>query len=302
MVTALQIPNWLAAEYPFTPRTFVTPQRARMSFLDEGPRTDEAVLMLHGNPTWSFYYRNLVRVLAPQQRCIVPDHIGMGFSEKPQDYDYTLATRIADIEALVASLGVKRLSLVVHDWGGAIAFGFAARHPEMIGRIVILNTAAFAANRIPARIALCGTPVIGPLLVRGLNGFAAPATTMAMHRRSLSEIEKRGYVLPYNSWANRVAVNAFVRDIPLRPSHRSWSTLAQVEHGLGQFRNREVLIVWGGRDFCFDDFFLGRWRTIFPQATVHRIADAGHYVIEDAAEEAVPRIVDFLRAGRSDAT
>jgi haloalkane dehalogenase len=294
MVTAPSVPGWLAPLYPFAPRSFTTPRGARMSFLDEGPRSDEAVLMLHGNPTWSFYYRELVQAARETLRCVVPDHIGMGFSEKPPNYDYTLATRIADIEALVASLGLKRVHLVVHDWGGAIGFGFATRHPGMIGRIVILNTAAFASPHIPARIALCQAPLLGPLLVRGCNGFAWPATRMAMHARALTPDEKRAYLLPYDSWANRVAVNAFVRDIPMRRSHPSWATLAAVEEGLGQFRDREVQILWGGRDFCFDDRFLARWRGIFPAAGVTRFADAGHYVLEDARDNAVARIREFL--------
>ncbi len=306
------IPSWLARLYPFAPKNFSTPRGARMSYLDEGPRSDEAVLMLHGNPTWSFYYRNLVRALAPSHRCIVPDHIGMGLSEKPSDYDYTLATRIADIEALVAQLGLKRVHLVVHDWGGAIGFGFArrflgaraagplsdaggpaARAPG-IGRLTILNTAAFASPHIPARIALCRAPVLGPLLVCGLNGFAGPATWMAMHRRRLSADEKRGYLFPYDSWAHRVAVSEFVRDIPLGATDRSASTLGEVEAGLAPFARHEALIIWGGKDFCFDDRFLARWREFLPQAEVCRIADAGHYVLEDAGEEAIPRIVQFL--------
>jgi pimeloyl-ACP methyl ester carboxylesterase len=282
------------SEYPFAPRSFDTPGGARMSFLDEGPRADSAVLMLHGNPTWSFYYRHLVSALAPQRRCVVPDHIGMGLSEKPQDYDYTLATRIADIEALVASLELKQIDLVVHDWGGAIGFGLAARHPELIRRLVVLNTGAFASPRIPARIALCKAPLVGPLLVRGANGFAWPATWMAMHRRALSADEKRGYLLPYDSWANRVAVSAFVQDIPMSPSHRTWKTLAEVERGLGQFRDRPALIVWGGQDFCFNDSFLARWREELPQAKVHRIADAGHYVLDDARDEVLPIVSAFL--------
>lgn len=291
----MQIPEWMAAEYPFAPRSFVTPRGARMSFLDEGLRTDEAVLMLHGNPTWSYYYRHLVKALMPTMRCVVPDHIGMGFSEKPQDYNYTLATRIADIEALVASLGLKRVHLVVHDWGGAIGFGFATRHPALIGRIVVLNTAAFVSERIPGRIALCKFPLVGPLLVRGANGFAWPATWMAMHRRELSTDEKRGYLLPYDSWANRVAVSAFVQDIPMDPSHRSWATLREVERGLVEFKDRPVLVLWGGQDFCFNDHFLARWREILPHARVQRIADAGHYVLDDAREEVVPQISRFLR-------
>ena len=294
MVTPTQIPDWLAPLYPFAPKSFVTAGGARLSYLDEGPRSDEAVLLLHGNPTWSFYYRNLVRDLSPTLRCIAPDHIGMGLSEKPEDYAYTLATRIADIESLVASLGLRRVHLVVHDWGGAIGFGFAARHPALIGRIVVLNTAAFASPHIPTRIALCKAPVLGPLVVRGLNGFAGPATWMAMHRRPLTTTEKRGYLLPYDSWSHRVAVSAFVRDIPLDPAHPSWATLATTEAGLAQFRDRPVLIVWGGKDFCFNDTFLARWRELFPKAQCERIADAGHYVLEDAAADVIPLIHGHL--------
>ncbi|MSU70404.1 MAG: alpha/beta fold hydrolase [Opitutaceae bacterium] len=295
MVTPAHIPDWLARLYPFTPKYFAATGGAKLSYLDEGPRSDEAVLMLHGNPTWSFYYRNLVRELAPTMRCVVPDHIGMGLSEKPPDYEYTLARRIDDVEALVASLGLRRVHLVVHDWGGAIGFGWAGKHAEMIGRLVILNTAAFPAERIPRRIALCKLAVLGPLLVRGLNGFAGPATWMAMHQRKLTSAERRAYLFPYDSWANRVAVNAFVSDIPMAPSHPSWPTLEAVAKGLESFRDRPALIVWGGRDFCFNQHFLGRWREIFPQGELQVIAGAGHYVLEDAQEIAVPLAAKFLR-------
>jgi pimeloyl-ACP methyl ester carboxylesterase len=295
MVNIPQLPGWLARQYPFKPASFITVHGARLSYLDEGPRRDEAVLLLHGNPTWSFYYRDLIRELTGAGlRCIAPDHIGMGLSEKPQDYPYTLATRIADVEALVASLGLKRVHLVVHDWGGAIGFGFAVRHPEMIGRLVILNTAAFTSHLMPFRIALCGWPGIGPLIVRGFNGFAKPAATMAMCRRTLSEDEKRGYLFPYDSWANRVAVSAFVRDIPQNESHPSWTTLAAVEQGMGQFRNHPALIVWGGRDFCFNDQFLARWQGMLADLQCVRISDAGHYVLEDAAPQAIPLIKAHL--------
>ena len=288
------VPDALQALYPFKPHSFTTAGGARMSYVDAGPRSDEAVLMLHGNPTWSFYYRELVKLLALTVRCVAPDHIGMGLSEKPGDYDYTLATRIADVEALVAQLGLRRVHLVVHDWGGAIGFGFAQRHPQLIGRILILNTGAFASPRIPARIAWCKAPAVGPLLVRGFNGFAWPATWMAMHRRRLTAAEKRGYLLPYDSWANRVAVSAFVRDIPMSPKHPSWATLQAVEKGIEQFRDRPALVVWGGQDFCFNDHFLEGWRERLPQAEVHRIADAGHYVLEDARDEVLSRAKTFF--------
>ena len=272
-----------------------------MSYLDEGgqgqgtatPATpsSEAVLMLHGNPTWSFYFRDLVRTLSPMFRCIVPDHIGMGLSEKPESYAYTLEQRIGDISALVAHLGLTRIHLVVHDWGGAIGFGFAARHPEMIDRIVILNTGAFPSSRIPARISLCKSAFPGTALVRGLNGFAWPATWMSMARRRLSADEKAGYLMPYDSWANRVAVNAFVKDIPLSPDHPSWGALVETAEGISQFKANPVLIVWGGRDFCFDDSFYAEWRVRFPEAETLYLPDAGHYVLVDARDEVLPRVL-----------
>jgi haloalkane dehalogenase len=289
-----QIPDWLRAQYPFEPKQFTTPGGAQLSFLDEGPRSDEAVLMLHGNPTWSFFYRNVVRALSPAMRCIVPDHVGMGLSEKPKDYDYRLPTRIADIEALVASLGLKRIHLIVHDWGGAIGFGFATRHPEMIGRIVILNTAAFFSTHIPKRIALCRAGSFGEWLVRGLNGFAGPASWMSTVRR-LSPDVKRGFLFPYDSWANRIAVHRFVQDIPMKPNHPTRPALDEIEAKLPLLAGREKLILWGGRDFCFNDHFFARWREIFPQASVHRYADAGHYLLEDAGDDAISRINGFLQ-------
>lgn len=289
-----KLPDWLAGLYPFKPQHVVTPRGAQMSYLDEGPRDKEAVLMLHGNPTWSFYYRELVQALSPTRRCVVPDHIGMGLSEKPENYDYTLETRIADVESLVTKLGLKRIHLVVHDWGGAIGFGFAERHPELIGRIVILNTAAFTSSQIPGRIAVCKAPLVGPLLVRGFNAFAWPATWMSMNRRKLSPDEKRGFLFPYTSWAKRIAVSAFVQDIPLDNSHRSWETLLKIEQGITQFRDRPVLVMWGGQDFCFNDHFLARWRELLPQARVERLADAGHYVLVDASEDVIPRVKAFL--------
>lgn len=291
---ARPIPPWLAAEYPFTPRCFRTPDGCAMSYLDEGPRAAEAVLMLHGNPTWSFHYRHLVRTLAPRMRCIVPDHVGMGASEKPARGAYTLAARIRDVTALVGQLGLARLHLVVHDWGGAIGFGLATQRPALVGRIVLMNTAAFVDARIPARIALCRLPWLGALVVRGANGFAWPATWMAMHRRKLTARERRGYLWPYASWADRVGVHAFVRDIPRSPAHPTWATLQAIEAGLTRFNDRAVLIVWGARDFCFNDHFLDRWRRLLPAAEVARHVDAGHYVLEDAREEAVGRISSFL--------
>lgn len=298
MVTT-EIPGWLARLYPFAPRAFHTPHGAGMSYVDEGPRGPEAVLCLHGNPTWSFYYRDLVREISPGLRCVAPDHVGMGLSEKPAGYDYRLEARIDDVEALVAALGLRRIDLVVHDWGGAIGFGLAVRRPELVRRIVVLNTAAFVSDRVPRRILACRAPGVGAFLVRGLNAFAVGAARMAMSRRALSADERRGYLHPYGSWRERVGVHRFVQDIPLEPGHPSRRTLEAVERGLPALAGREMLLLWGGRDFCFDDTFLERWRRIYPAAACERIADAGHYVLEDAGAAARARIARFLASGNS---
>lgn len=294
MVTQAELPGWLQRLYPFNPDTLPC-GAARMSYVDAGPRVDEAVLLVHGNPTWSFYYRNLVQQLtAAGMRCVAPDHVGMGLSDKPRDYPYCLATHIANLERLVASLGLRRAHLVVHDWGGAIGYGWAARHPEMVGRIMILNTAAFPSARMPWRIRLCRAPLLGRLIVRGLNGFAGPATWMAVKRKPMSADVKRGYLFPYDSWANRVAVARFVADIPMRAGHPTMPVLRQVEAGLAQFRSRPIKILWGGADFCFNDSFFKSWREIYPMAEANHLPEAGHYVLEDATPEELAGIAGFL--------
>jgi pimeloyl-ACP methyl ester carboxylesterase len=163
-----------------------------MSYLDEGSG-DEAVVMVHGNPTWSFYYRNLVLGLRGKMRCIVPDHLGCGLSDKPQDFNYTLGEHIRNLRGLLDSLNLRKIHLIVHDWGGPIGLGTALARPEQLGRVVILNTAAFADTVVPWRIRLCRAPVIGEWLVRGLNGFAWPATWMSVTRPLAPDVKTRFY-------------------------------------------------------------------------------------------------------------
>lgn len=285
------LPDWLKELYPFTPRTLEV-GGGRLSYLDEG-RGEEAVVMVHGNPTWSFYYRNLVLALRDRFRCIVPDHLGCGLSDKPQRYDYTLANHTANLEALLKHAGLKRWHLVVHDWGGPIGLGAALRRLDGLQRVVILNTAAFR-GPIPWRIRLCRAPGLGELLVRGLNGFAWPATWMAV-AKPLPDAVKRGYLHPYDSWAHRIAIHRFVRDIPLGQGGPSDAVLDEIERQLPRFDGSRVMLLWGGRDFCFHRFFFDRWSAQYPQAERHLLDGAGHYVLEDAKEESSQLIGRFLK-------
>lgn len=279
--------------YPFQGKTLAVGHET-LHYLDEG--AGEPILMLHGNPTWSFYYRNLVRDLSAEGfRCVAPDHIGCGFSSKPQAYRYELGQHIENLEALVEKLDLRGITLVLHDWGGAIGMGFATRHPDRIKRIVVLNTAAFLSRRIPCRINVCRLPLLGALAIRGLNGFAGPATRMATTQRGgLPRAVARGYLRPYGNWRDRVATLRFVQDIPMKPRHPSYDVLAEIEGKLGLFRQTPMLVCWGGMDFCFNDEFLERWRTEFPQAQVHRFAQSGHYVLEDAYDAILPLTRAFL--------
>lgn len=256
------------------------------------------LLMVHGNPTWSFYWRNLILALRDRYRVVAVDHIGCGLSDKPpaSEYSYRLAQRVADLGQLIEKLDLRQITLVAHDWGGAIGMGAAVASPERFERFVLMNTAAFRMPKCPWPIRLCHLPVFGPLAVQGLNMFARTAlyATVRNHERMTAAV-KAGYLAPYDSWANRVAVMRFVMDIPLRPSHPSYAALKQIEEGLAQFQQHPVCLIWGMRDWCFTPTFLERFLDFLPQAEVHRLDDAGHYVVEDAHEKIVPLIEDFAK-------
>ncbi|WP_309399620.1 alpha/beta fold hydrolase [Cerasicoccus maritimus] len=287
----MDLPANIRALYPFASHWLETPA-GRLHYVDEG--AGEAVIMLHGNPTWSFFYRDVIKDLSATHRCIAPDHIGCGLSDKPQQWTYRLQDHIDNVKALVNELGLESFSLIVHDWGGAIGMGLAEAMPDKVKRIVVLNTAAFRSQRIPKRIALCKVPGFGEWIVRGFNAFAAPALTMASSKGLPADV-KAGFIFPYNNWANRIATHRFVADIPLDATHPSYATLKRVEEGLAQFKDRPMLILWGQKDFCFNNHFLAEWRTRFPDAKVQLYPDCDHYVLEDAGAEARGVISEFLR-------
>ncbi len=289
--------NFRKELYPFV-GAYLEENGIRRHYLDEG--SGDAVVMLHGNPTWSFYYRNLVLALRGQCRVIVPDHVGCGFSDKPDEtrYDYTLRQRVEDLELLLEHVGVtKDITLVLHDWGGMIGMAYAVRHPERIRRLVLLNTGAFhlpTTKPFPTSIRLCRNTPLGPFLIRGLNVFSRAAVRWCCTRQPMSAAVREGYLAPYDSWANRIAVLRFVQDIPLEAGDPSFELVSQTAHGLHHFKKIPTLICWGDKDFVFDRHFLAEWQRQLPAAEVHRFADAGHYVLEDAAQEVATLVQGFL--------
>lgn len=287
------VPPSLLEAYPFDAHFLHLPQ-GRLHYVDEGPRDAPVVVCIHGNPTWSFYWRNLIKSLQTQYRVIALDHLGCGLSDKPQrGFDYRLESHIKNLSYLLDSLNIQEASLVVHDWGGAIGFGFAGQHPNRITSLVVTNTAAFRSNQIPASINAVRLPWFGPLAVRGFNAFARAATYRATHC-GLSKTAKQGLLLPYDSWSNRIATLRFVQDIPMSPRHPSWETLTQIESQLSSLTHVPMVILWGEADFCFTTRFRDEWTRRFPAAEVHSWKDVGHYVMEDAGPQATAVISNFL--------
>ncbi|MCG6971717.1 MAG: alpha/beta fold hydrolase [Desulfobacterales bacterium] len=283
--------------YPFTSH-FVKIKGLNYHFLDQG--SGDPVVMLHGNPTWSFYFRELIKGLYPEFRTIVPDHMGCGLSDKPavDRYDYRLKSRVDDLETLLDELGVTRdITLVLHDWGGMIGMAYAVKHPERIRRLVVMNTAAFLlpyGKPLPIRLRLIrNIKPFGTLAVLGFNAFAVGALFMASYK-GLSADVKSGLVAPYNNWRNRIATLKFVQDIPVHEKDPSYRLVKYVDDNLHQLNHVPMLILWGEHDFVFDMDFLSHWRRRFPRAAISTFKDAGHYVLEDAGDRIVPMVKNFL--------
>ena len=283
--------------YPFESH-YVKINDLNYHYLDEG--AGPPMLMVHGNPTWSFYFRNLVKAFSPQFRTIVPDHIGCGLSDKPDSsvYDYQLRSRVDDLENLMTHLGLQeKITLIVHDWGGMIGVLYALRHLDKIARVVILNTSGFfppGAKGLPLRLWLVRNLVPFALpAVLGLNLFSRAALYMASHK-GLARDVRMGLEAPYNSWNNRIATLRFVQDIPVTPKDPSYALVKYADENLHRLSDIPMLICWGRHDFVFDTAYLAEWQRRFPRAEVHEFPDAGHYVLEDAGDEVIAHIQGFL--------
>jgi haloalkane dehalogenase len=283
---------------PFERHYYLVAPGLRMFYVLEGTLGDP-VVFVHGNPTWSYFFRSLIADLRDSHVCIAPDHIGCGLSDKPPDseYDYTLKDRIDDLDRLLRHLvPAGPVNLVVHDWGGMIGMGWAVRYPERVKRLVILNTAAFMQREgkpLPWQIWVVRDTFLGPLLVQGLNAFSRGLVTFCAKKTLPREVREM-YLAPYDSWSHRLAVLKFVQDIPQKPGDTSYALAKEIEAGLEQFRDTPALICWGMRDFVFDADFLADWQRRLPKAEVHRFEDAHHLVLEDAGERIVPLVRRFL--------
>ncbi|QSH41273.1 alpha/beta fold hydrolase [Lentisphaerota bacterium ZTH] len=278
--------------YPFK-SNFIKVKGYHYHYIDEG-QGDRPMLMIHGNPTWSFMYRDLIAEFSKEYRVIAPDHLGCGLSEKPQDFQYRLETHIDNLESLIFTLKLRNITLVLHDSGAAIGMGFAVRHPEMISRLIILNSAAFSVEWLPFRLVLCKIPWLDDKIIRRSNLFVWFSNLLNSVKKMPPEI-KKAYKLPYQSFDDRIALLRFVQDIPLDPEHISYEVLLEIEHGLWMFREMPVCIIWGMRDWLYSRRYLMRWKLYYPQAEVLELDNAGQYLLEDEGQEAIKFIRHFIR-------
>jgi haloalkane dehalogenase len=287
---AARLPERLAPLYPFDDHGLELSCGHRLHYVDEG--TGPVLLMVHGNPNWSFYYRNLISGLRDTYRCIAVDHIGCGLSDKPENYSYRIGDHADNLVELIEHLGLKDITLIGHDWGGSIGLRAAQLRPNQFTRFAFFNTAAFLLP-LPRLLTVLRMPGIGPLFVRGLNVMVW-AGMVTGDRSKLKGAVRAGYLFPYDSWANRVAVQRFVEEIPIETSHHNYALLTDLEAWLPAVADKPMLVGWGLRDPVFHPGYFAEWKRRFPRAEFHAFDDTGHWLLEEVPERIVPLMRGFL--------
>jgi len=268
-----------------------------MHYIQEG--SGEPVVLVHGNPTWSFYYRNLVSKLKDKYMVIVPDHIGCGLSDKPSEelYEYTLSNRIEDLSTLLNKLIPDQpYRMVIHDWGGMIGLGAALKNPDRLRQLVILNTTGFMLpeTRRFHKILLFARSLPGRILITHFNAFVRGTLRWGSIRKPMADEVRKAYLQPYSTPADRLAVLRFVQDIPLKSSDTAYDAAKFIDDNLHLISTVPKLVLWGRHDFIFDDYFLNEWKKRCPEAEFHVFEDAGHLVLEDAPERVCKKTKTFF--------
>ncbi|MFI1199979.1 alpha/beta fold hydrolase [Streptomyces sp. NPDC020883] len=294
------VPHRLLPGYPAPDDWWRVPATGQ-HYLDAG--AGAPVLLLHGNPSWSYVWRRLLPVLSPHVRCLAPDLPGLGLSPRPVPPPSNAdryAAQLAFLDSLFTHLVDHRRipprgwTFVMHDWGGPLGIAWALRNPGVVDRLVVLNTIGFRwppGYRLPLSLRSIRGVAAVAALAHLTNAFPRAAVRAGVVHRLRVEV-RRAYLLPYAHRRDRGAVVEFVRSIP-RDDDPAWRLLEPPE-GRSRLDRLPVFVGWGMRDPVFTPLVLDEWTRRFPQARVHRYADAGHYVMEDAADELGRDIRDFL--------
>ena len=273
-------PEWLdTKEYPFTPH-FHTLRAGKMHYIDEG--TGETIVMVHGTPTWSFLYRKIIRRLSQKYRCIAPDHLGFGLSDKPDNFTYTPEEHARNLEQFITDLGLKDITLVVHDFGGPIGLSYALRHPENVRRVVIMNTFMWSlsgdAHFRQASKILGGT--IGQLLYKHLN--FSPRVMLKMSYYDKSKLTKKiheQYLNPFPTPQSRTSTAVLAKE--LIGSSAWFDFLWQRRTAIAGI---PTLLLWGMNDTAFRPTELAKFESFLTNSTTMKIPNCGHFVQEECEE------------------
>ncbi len=273
------------AAYPFASR-FFDADGGRMHYLDEGQ--GPVVVLVHGTPSWSFEWRALVRDLARDHRVIAPDHVGFGLSDKPADWAGTPAAHAANLEKLLAHLGVERATLVVHDFGGPIGLAWALAHPERVERLVIFNTWMWDAGEKAAKLSNVVKGALGRYLYLERNFSPRRLAPMSMKVKPSADV-LRHYSHPFPDPASRVG--PWRLGVELAGSAGWYASLWEKRAAIADI---PTLLVWGEADPTFGEAELARWREALPAARVVTLPGVGHFPQEEAPERVVAEVRTFL--------
>ena len=267
----------------------------KLHYVDEGE--GEPIVMLHGNPTWGYLYRNFIPTLSETNRCVVPDHMGFGKSDKPLDKPYTLAKHIENFTALMDELELKDITLVMQDWGGPIGLGYGIEHVDRIKRLVILNTWAFRipeGSQLAPLLDMFRQPHVGEAMVQGLNLFVEGFLPAGIYHKEKLETFMPAYRAPFPDWNSRIGTLEFPRDIPVGDEQRSSATMGNIQDNLGKI-NVPTTIIWAMQDPAIPPPLIDAWKGVYAHAEEHRIETASHFLQEDEPEQIVELIQDFLK-------
>ncbi len=276
--------------YPFESHTFKT-DVGMMHYVDEG--NGDPIIFVHGNPSWSFEFRDMVKALSKTNRCIAPDHIGFGLSEKPYDWSYLPEGHAKHLEDLILSLDLDNITLVVGDWGGPIGLWFATRHPDRIKALLITNTWAWSVKGDFYYHLFSGMVggFFGRFLIRKRNFFAKTIVRMAFGDKSkLTNDIHRHYLMPVGQVRDRKGTWVFPKQII-----KSTPWLKTIWAQMDVLEDKEIAILWGMKDIAFREKELIRFEKTFPNAVVRRFRESGHYLAEENPNEMIETLRELTR-------
>jgi cis-3-alkyl-4-acyloxetan-2-one decarboxylase len=281
--------------FAFKPN-FFDAEDCRLHYVDEGPRESAPLLFLHGNPTWSYFWRHPIAELSAKgHRCVALDHMGFGRSFKPPRLSaYSLRRHVDNALALIEALDLRDITLVAHDWGGPIGLGAMVERSDRLSRLVLLNTWAWELpSFLPPFLREFRSEGLGEILILGGNLFVESIPS-AMTRREPNPVMMEAYRAPFPDYWSRAGMLAFHREIPLTERDRSAPLMASIQERVPSL-DVPVLLVWGMRDPVFQPVFLEQWRELYPQAETTELAGCSHFLVEDDPAGVTDAIERFLR-------